>query len=314
MAALDRLPEFFRTAPFTLDEARAAGSSYGQLCHRDVVTLSRGIKSLKNCADVPLALLTRPYTQVTGYAAASHATAFTIWQFPGFLPGATAPTIHISRQFPHASMRREGVSGHRTRLFSDEVTSLNGLWITTRSRTWLDCAHAMSLDELVIAADHLLRIPRPQYEGRDTPYATVPALTALLDSHHGMRGLVKARHALRLARVGCDSPPETRLRLAVVRAGLPEPRLNVAVQLAPGVERTPDQSYPDYKVAVEYDGATHADPAQVVKDVTREEDFARGGWKEVRIMKSHMANDAEEAVSKIRNALYDRGWRPSGDQ
>jgi hypothetical protein len=311
MAALERLPETFRTAPFTVDEARTAGGSYGQLCHRDVVTLSRGIKTLNHCPDVPLALLTRPYTLVTGYSAASHATAFTIWEMPGFLPGAQVSTIHISRQFPHTSMRRKGVTGHRTRLFSDEVTNLSGLWITTRPRTWMDCAATMPLDELVIAADHLLRIPRPAFEGRDTPYATVSEMEFLLDRHTGIRGIVKAREALGLARIGCDSPQETRLRLATMRAGLPEPLLNARTVLTAGVAREPDQSYPEFKVAVEYEGATHSDPRQVEKDIGREEDYALAGWKEVRIMNRHMANDAKAAVQKISRALYDRGWRPS---
>lgn len=310
MAALDRLPEIFRTAPFTVAEARAAGGSYGELCHRDVVTLSRGIKTLKDDADVPLALLTRPYTLVTGYSAASHATAFRIWDIPGLLPGAGGMALHISRQHPRTAPRRHGVIGHRTMFRDDEVCWLNGLWITTRSRTWLDCACKMAVDELVAAADHLIRIPRPGFEGRTEPYATVDGLFLLLDRHPRTRGIVKARQALRLARVGSDSAPETRLRLASARAGLPEPQLNVAVPLAAGAERTPDQSYPDYKVAVEYDGGTHADPRQVEKDVGREEDYARAGWKEVRIMNRHMTNGALEAVNKVRAALVDRGWSP----
>lgn len=92
MTPLGRLPEPFWSAPFTVAEALEKGASYGELCHRDVVTLSRSIKILTDDADVPLALLTRPYTVVTGYAAASHATAFRIWEFPGFLPAPTTPT------------------------------------------------------------------------------------------------------------------------------------------------------------------------------------------------------------------------------
>lgn len=311
MSPLDRLPLILRTAPFTVAEAVLAGASYGELCHRDVVTLSRGIKTLKNDGDVPLALLTRPYTLVTGYSAASHATAFNIWGFPGFLPGADGKSLHISRQYPHPSSRRRGVVGHRTMFRDEEVCFFNGLWITTRSRTWLDCARKMSVDELVVVADHLIRVPRPEFEQRDEPYSTIDELTQLLERHRGTPGIVKAWEALKLARVGSDSPPETKLRLASGRAGLPEPQLNVTIPLSARTERTPDQSYPEYKVAVEYDGGTHADPRQVERDVSREEDYTRASWKEVRIMKRHMANDAKEAVTKIRNALYERGWRPS---
>lgn len=310
MLPLSRFPEPLQHGPFTVAEALETATSYAKLRHVDVVALSRGIKTLKNDGDIPLALLTRPYTQVTGFSAASHATAFVIWGFPGFLPGRDEPTLHISRQFPHTTIRRAGVSGHRTQFFDDEVILLNGLWITTRTRTWLDCARKMPVDELVVVADHLLRIPRQSFEGRDAPYATVEDLAEMLDRHWGTPGIQKAKIALQLARVGSDSAPETRLRLAVVRAGLPEPHLNVSIPLGPGVERTPDQSFPEFKVAVEYDGDSHSDPEQVARDVSREEDYAAGGWTQVRITKRHMDNGAKAAVSKIRAALLARGWRP----
>lgn len=311
MAAFGDVPLDFLNFPFTVAQAREAGTGYGRLRHRDVVALSRGIKVLKNDVDVPLALLSRPYTLVTGYSAASHATAFTIWEFPGFLPGSNSPVIHISRQYPHTSPRRIGVQGHRSMFRDEEVELLDGLWITTRARTWLDCARRMDVDEIVVVTDHLIRIPRDGLEGRSRPHASLNELAGLLERHPGTPGIVKAREALSLARVGSDSSQETKLRLACGRAGLPEPRLNVRTPLSGGVARIPDQSYPEYKVAAEYDGGTHNDPDQVERDVRRAEDYAEAGWTEVRIMKRHMANDAREAVRKIRNALLRNGWRPN---
>lgn len=311
MTSLVHLPEPFHWSPFTVSEALNHGASYGELCHREVVTLSRGIKIVKHDSDVPLALLTRPYTVVTGYSAASHATAFRIWEFPGFLPGSHDETIHISRQYPHTAPRRNGVVGHRTALLNDEVHCLNGLWITNRIRTWLDCANGMSVEELVVVADHLLRIPRLEFEGRSEPYTTIHELEVLLVRHSGTPGIVKAREALSLARVGSDSPQETKLRLACGYAGLPAPLLNVKTPLSDGAERTPDQSYPEFKVATEYDGDTHNDPDQVERDVKRAEEYQRAGWIEVRIMKRHMRNGAKDAVRKVRDALWVRGWRPS---
>ncbi len=315
MRAIEELPPGIRNSPFTVAQAQELGLSYGQLRHRDILSLSRGIKALhgQDDAALSLALLTRPYTLVTGYSAASHATAFALWELPGFLPGVTAGTIHIARQYPHSIPRRSGIRGHRTMFDDDEVLLVDGLWITSRARTWLDCARKMSVEELVVTADHLLRIPRPEFDSRSEPYATLEELSELLSRHSGTPGIVKARAALELARVGSDSPQETKLRLACGSAGLPEPLLNERTLLANGVIRQPDQSYPDYKVAVEYDGNTHADPCQVEKDVIRAEDYAEAGWSEVRIMKHHMLNYAKGAVHKVREALWDRGWRPSPD-
>jgi hypothetical protein len=168
----------------------------------------------------------------------------------------------------------------------------------------------MSIEELTVVADHLLRIPRPDFEGRAEPYATIEDLADMLDRHKGTPGIRKARLALEQARVGADSAPETRLRLALEYAGLPEPELNVPMELGAGVVRQPDLAYPEHRVAVEYEGEGHSEAAQIVRDIAREEDFARAGWLPVRISKRHMKNEAQAAVAKIRTALLSRGWSP----
>jgi hypothetical protein len=271
---------------------------------------SRGIRQPLAPQTPELASIVRPLTLVTEFSAASHATAFTLWEFPGFLPGKDDPVTHISRPDTLAIPRRSGVRGHRGQFFDDEITTLNGLFITSRTRTWLDCSRKMSIEELTVVADHLLRIPRPDFEGRSKPHAARDDLEEMLDRHKGTPGIRKARVALDRARVGSDSAPETRLRLALEDAGLPEPLLNVPTQLHAAVVRQPDLSYPKQKVAVEYDGEGHSEAAQVVRDIARDEDFARTGWMLVRISKRHMENEARAAVAKVRSALRSRGWQP----
>jgi hypothetical protein len=168
----------------------------------------------------------------------------------------------------------------------------------------------MSIDELTVVADHLVRLPRPEFEGRTEPYATLDELADMLDRHKGTPGIQKARLALEQARIGADSAPETRLRLALESAGLPQPELNVPTVLADGVVRQPDLAYAQFLVAVEYDGDGHSDTGQIVRDIAREEDFARAGWTLVRLSKRHMVNDARSAVAKVRTALINRGWSP----
>ncbi|WP_411375810.1 endonuclease domain-containing protein [Arthrobacter sp. MPF02] len=302
------LPEPFASLPFTLQEAADAGISQRRLRHQGLGRPSRGLRVPTPTDESALGQQIRPYTQVTEFAAASHASAFLLWQFPGFLPGSDLPLLHISRPDAVAIMRRPGVKGHRGQFFADEITTLHGLLITTRVRTWLDCARLMSIDEITVVADHLLRIPRPELEDRSEPFATMDVLEDMLDRHKGTPGIRKARLALEQARVGADSAPETRLRLALAYAGLPEPELNAPTVLGPGVVRQPDLSYPEQKVAVEYDGEVHSDPARIIRDITREEDYARAGWLMVRISKLHMEDEAKGGVRKVRRALRSRGW------
>lgn len=189
---------------------------------------------------------------------------------------------------------------------------LNGVLVTSGARTWLDIARRMSIDELTVVADHLIRLARLEFEGRSEAHATWEELADMLDRHKGTPGIRKARLAREQARIGADSAPETRLRLALDRAGLPEAQLNVATMLSSGVVRQPDLAYPEYRVAVEYEGEGHSGPAQIVRDIAREEDFALACWVLVRISRRHMENDAKAAVRKVRAALRANGWHPTG--
>src|SRR5690606_39703155 len=66
------------------------------------------------------------------------------------------------------------------------------------------------------------------------------------------------RRAAALVRPRVASPPETRLRLLVVLGGLPEPATGYEVRVA-GRTRYLDLAYPDWRVAVEYDGRHHVE-------------------------------------------------------
>lgn len=126
-----------------------------------------------------------------------------------------------------------------------------------------------------------------------------------------MRGRILER-ALRLARVGSESPRESKLRLLLVRSGLPEPELNADLFDRRGTFLARlDMSYPQWKVAVEYDGRQHAsDPRQFEKDADRWEGIRREGWRLVRILNHHMQGPTPEAPQLVGEALWEAGWRP----
>lgn len=309
------LPAALAQLPFTCKEAVDAGVTLRRLRHVALEAPSRGIRvplcdSSSGLVDTAQRGALRPFTTITAFSAASHATAFAFWEFPGFLPGQKDAQIHLSRPDTMAIPRRRGVAGHVGQFFDDEIVCVDGVLVTSRPRTWLDNARKMSVEELTVVADHLLRVPRPAFETRGEPHCTLEELAEMLDRHKGTPGIRKARLALEHSRVGADSAPETRLRLALEFAGLPEPQLNVPTELGSDVVRQPDLGYPDQRVAVEYDGDVHSTPEQVVRDIAREEDFHRAGWLLVRISKRHMGGAAKAAVSKVRSALLSRGWSP----
>lgn len=220
--------------------------------------------------------------------------------------------FHVIRPEGAAHLNRPHVVAHRMKLYEDEVTTVDGVPVTTVERTWLDMAEMLTLDELVVMGDSCVRVPRVEFEERDAPLCTLADLQRMIDRHKGKRGLRKAKEAIRLIRVGSDSPQESLLRLAIVRAGLPEPELNVPVETTDGGRfLQPDLSYKKYTIGIEYEGVNHGNEAQVVRDISRSERYDALGWTEVRISKRHMVNDAKAAVAKIRTALVQAGWRPA---
>lgn len=217
---------------------------------------------------------------------------------------------HIIRPEGEAHLDRPHVIVHRMKLYEDEVTVHEGIPVTTPERTWLDMAELLSVDEIVAVGDACVRVPRPEFEGRDLPLCSTADLQRMIDRHKGKRGIRKAKEAIELIRVGSDSPQETLLRLAIVRAGLPEPELNVPIIADDGSRHhEPDLSYRRYKIGIEYEGEHHGDSSQIARDITRSERYAALGWTEVRISKRHMVNDAKPAAAKVLVALAQAGWR-----
>ncbi|HEY8282497.1 MAG TPA: DUF559 domain-containing protein [Leifsonia sp.] len=102
-----------------------------------------------------------------------------------------------------------------------------------------------------------------------------------------------------------DSPMESVLRLAIVRADLPEPEVNGELRDAEGrLVALGDLVFADRRVVVEYDGDHHRhDRSQYATDIDRLWRIEEQGWRVVRINGTHMANGAAEAVARVRSAL-----------
>jgi hypothetical protein len=275
------------------------------------MVLGRGVRSGIPAADVPLEIRARPFIEVNEGCAASHFTAAELLDLPRRLRKEPLQMFHVIRPEGAAYLNRPHVVVHRMKLYDDEITTLNGIRLTTPERTWLDLAETLTVDELVVAGDSCVRIPRLEFEGRDEPLCTLADLQRMIDRHKGKRGLRKAKEAIRLIRIGSDSPQESLLRLAIMRAGLPEPDVNVPIACNDGGRRIqPDLSYRKHRIGIEYEGEGHGDEAQIVRDIARSERYEELGWTEIRISKRHMVNDAKSAVAQVRTALIQAGWRP----
>ncbi|WP_426227367.1 DUF559 domain-containing protein [Pseudarthrobacter sp. DSP2-3-2b1] len=306
MRKQDFLPEPLSTAPFTFGSALSAGVTLNRLRRKDVVNVGRGLYRPADW-DFDLEGAARALSAASPGAWISHVTAARLRRQP--LPPwlADSTELHLSKPRSLPSVRRKGVVGHTVFTLEDEIELIDGIRMSTRSRTWLDLARILPLNGLVSMGDELIRIPRVDFEGRTQPYDTVAGLSMLIGRHPNLQGIVRAREALDLMRVGADSAPESLLRLAIVDAGLPEPELQVTLRAGDARSPSADLGYRHRRLAIQYDGGHHLGDAQIHSDRRRDKAFEAAGWTVLVFDKSDLADDFQRAVTRIKRALRN-GW------
>lgn len=309
MDRLNPLPRHLEKRPFTLEEARRAGLSRKQTRGRDLVTPSR---ELRFPAAVPSTLMDRcrAYLAVTPEGIISHASAAVLhglllpWRLENL------PDIDVTRPRGERGVRRKGINGHALRLEPWEVTRVAGIAITTVERTLLDLAPYLGIDELVVIADQVVCEHHRSYGREVYPRVELGRLLRYLSGHSGARGMKRLRAAMDLVRVGSDSPPETNLRLLIMRSPLPNFEHNVEIKDAYGRGKVgPDLACEEYKTCAEYDGRHHFTPAQQSSDHDRDFVTKSLGWHQVLINKDDMEAGELVVVTKIARMLVAGGWK-----
>lgn len=125
----------------------------------------------------------------------------------------------------------------------------------------------------------------------------------------GARNIRRLREVLDLADPGAESPPETVVRLLLIRAGLPRPVTQIPFYKPNGrIKRRLDMGWPVWKVGVEYDGLQHwRDPHQYATDIDRLEFFAELNWRIVRVSSTHLRHP-DDIVRRAWRALRLAGY------
>ncbi len=163
----------------------------------------------------------------------------------------------------------------------------------------MSLAGVLSIDELVVAGDFLVR--------RKRPLSTLPLLREAVARMARMRGASRLRQAVQEVRPGTDSPPESRVRLVIVRSGLPEPTVGHTVIDTDGYfVGTPDLAYIPERIAIEYEGDGHRTDARVFRDdIARRELFEIAGWRVLRVTSDDL-RDTVHLVERVRRLLAQR--------
>jgi hypothetical protein len=137
----------------------------------------------------------------------------------------------------------------------------------------------------------------------------VADIAALADAMPGVRGVRRLRSALPLVDGGAESPQETRVRLLLVRAGLPSPETQIEFVDEFGVARIRvDMGWREWRVAVEYDGVQHwSDRYQRSWDIDRIAMLEAMGWVVIRVS-AEMLSRPDVIVERVRRKLRTAGF------
>lgn len=282
-----RLPSSLRHGPFSTARALELGLGPGRLRGPDLVSPFHGVrvpatKAVDDARERALAFAPRLRP---GWCF-SHLTALLLWGLPLPLNGSRkhAP-VHVGVPGGRGP-RRPGVVGHD---LSDDVAvrGVDGVPVIDPVTAWCQSASVLSLDALVAVGDALAGSWSPHPAARGRPMAE---LTTAVEARAGTRGAGRLRAALGLVRPRVESPKETELRLLLLRAGLPEPEVNVRRRDALGrYLGKPDLSWEEHLVSTEYEGDEHRkDPQRWRDDIARAERFTDAGWRMIRVTENDL--------------------------
>lgn len=272
---------------FTLAEARWAGVSRRQLqgdAYRRVTTGVYRAASLPEAPEMILWALQRSLPPSAAFSGATAGWLLGLDQVPCDPAEVTVPEAYWLRP-------RARLSVVRTELCGREIVIRRGLPATSPLRTLTDLGRRAPLVDAVVALDEALHLRLVERE----------ELHRFADAHEGGKGISRLRSALQLVEPATESPMETRLRLALVMAGLPTPAAQLPVYHQGRFIARPDLLYSAHRLALEYDGSTHRD--SLAEDNRRQNLLVSAGYRVLRFTASDVMRHPDAVVAQVRVEL-----------
>ncbi|WP_293786629.1 DUF559 domain-containing protein, partial [uncultured Aeromicrobium sp.] len=170
--------------------------------------------------------------------------------------------------------RRDCVQPFRGLTYPDEMIDLDGIMVTTMARAVFDELRlAPNLREAVVALDMGISTIT------GAPHTHLEAVRRVVESHHKVRGLMRAREALEWGSPRSASPWESRTRLvAQLDLGMRHLLVNVPVFSRSGeLLAIVDLHDLESGLMIEVDGDHHRERVQHAEDNRREERLERAG-------------------------------------
>lgn len=193
--------------------------------------------------------------------------------------------------------RPPGIIVHSYALTAQEVCIVSGIRVTTPERTAFDLGRTLPQARAIPILDALVNATDLKVDG----------VVALAEDKPGARGVQQLLPTLQLVDGGAESPQESRLRVLLVRAGLPAPETQIEFTDEYGRPFIRvDMGWRQWQVAVEYDGVQHwSDRYQRSWDIDRIAILEALGWTVVRVSAEMLSRPQviiERVLAKLRVA------------
>jgi hypothetical protein len=319
------------THTFSCAEALAAGATARRLRAKDLEHPFRGTRiapALEPAhlpSNEPLTVDAENQLRVLREARA-YATIMAPW---AFFAGRTAlvlyrapidpgETLDVAACPPHSAPQRRGIRRRKIAAHLVHVRNHAGLRVASPASAWAMLARELTLRELVIVGDALVRVPRDD-RGTLLPSSRLSSIARLYEAARtGQRkGRAKLLEALSMIRAGSASPLESEYRMDAASAGLPAPELDVEIRADDGsLLGISEIVYRDQRTIVEIEGDHHRTSRdQWDRDIDKYQAYVAQGWEVVRLTARHVRSKQGRgkptvAVRVVRQTLIRRGWVP----
>lgn len=215
---------------------------------------------------------------------------------------------HLTRTDGRAGRREAGVVQHRGLVTADDVTRRDGVWVTSGTRTALDCTTIADTEHALVIVNGLLHAGETTVEQMEHRLAAMTHWPETLNTD-----LV-----LRLANGKCESAGENRTLFLCFTQGLPMPIAQFAILDSNGrVIAWVDFAWPEHRTFLEFDGLVKYGPLlregespsdAVIREKRREERICGlTGWRCIRITWSDL-HHPERTAARIRATLAGQPW------
>lgn len=172
---------------------------------------------------------------------------------------------------------------------------LNGVRVLRPARAVADLLRMLPQREALVVADACLH----------SRLVTQSEVAVELGAHHaGLRGVRRALATLEIADGRAESPPESRVRHVLLRAGIVcDVQLDVFDDAGRWVARV-DLALASLKIAIEYDGREIHDRHDVfVRDRQRQNALVAAGWVVLRFTAADLRDDGATVVHAVTAAV-----------